>query len=94
MKRVTKFEDTTDTLPDRQLAAKVLGAWAQASSASGLPRERKINAGRPVYRMDALQQSGFAYPGLVRRIETRGKDGKDDPESDRETSDGGGDQAA
>lgn len=86
MERNAKPYNAGHTVQDRDLAAEVLGAWADASSASGVPRKREIDAGRDLLRMAPVAGSGFAYPGLVRRVHVGGEDGAASPENHRETS--------
>ena len=93
MERLPKFKDTNHPLPDGDLAAEMLGAWAEACSSSGLPRQREIDPRRFVHSMASMQQSGFAYPGIVGGIQAGGDNGADDPKGDRNASSDFADQA-
>ena len=85
MERDAKLHNAWHTLPDRDLAAEVLGAWRDAAALAGLSGKRKIDARRTLLGVASMSGSGFAYPGVVRRVEPRGEDGQDDTEGDRET---------
>ena len=80
MERDAKLQNAWHTLPDRDLAAEVLGAWRDSASAAGLPGKRKIDARRTVLGVAAMSGSGFAYPGIVSRVQHLGEDDADDTE--------------
>lgn len=81
-----KLHDTWDTFSHRNLAAEILAAWRLAAAAAGLSRKRKVNSGRTVLGVAAMSGSGFAYPGIVSRVQTIREDGEDDTEDNRASS--------
>jgi hypothetical protein len=80
MERNPKLQNAWDPLPNRDLAAEVLGAWRDAAALAGLSGKRKVDARRTILGMAAMSGSGFAYPGLVSRVIPGREDGQDDQE--------------
>ena len=86
MERDAKLQNAWHTLPDRDLAAEVLGAWRDSASAAGLPGKRKVDTDRAILRIASMSGSGFAYPGIVSGIPSVYQDDADDMKGDRKTS--------
>lgn len=86
MELLSRIYNTSDSLSNGDVAAKMLGAWRQASAAHGLSGKRKVDDRRGVLGMASMSGSGYAYPGVVRARVARPQNGAEHPQDDRETS--------
>lgn len=84
MESSSKLHDTWDAFSHRDLAAEILAAWKRASAVAGVQGKREVDSGRSVLGVASMAGSGFAYPGVVRRVPVVQKNDADDQEDHRE----------